>query len=115
MAFQTFRGYLEAVCRCATTTHVHPSGLVAGVASAVQTGGWKTRAPRGRALSARAAEVLRNGWATEVLLNSPRVLGGPDLVAFANLWAPVQAYYAVFNAFTAMAMVVAGSSPRSHA
>lgn len=32
-------------------------------------------------------------------------------MAFANLWAPVQAYYAVFNAFTAMAMTVSGSKP----
>ena len=115
MAFQTFRGYLEAVCRCTTTWNPHVGGLVAGVAAAVHSGGWMGRAPRGRALSARAAEVLRNGWATEVLLNSPRVLGGADLVAFANLWAPVQAYYAVFNSFTAMAMVVTGGSPKTHA
>lgn len=116
MAFQTFRTYLEAVCFWTSSLYPHPDGLLAGVAQAVKTGAWRPRTSTSRVLSRRAAEVMRNGWATEVLLNSPRVLGGNDLIAFANLWAPVQAYYAVFNAFTAMAMTVTGSKPpKTHA
>jgi hypothetical protein len=116
MVFQTFRGYLEAVCNWASSLYPHPGGLLPGVAGAVQAGHWRARTQGGRALTSRASEILRNGWATEVLLNSPRVLGGDDLVAFANLWAPVQAYYAVFNAFSAMAMTLTGSAPpKSHA
>ncbi len=116
MVFHTFRGYLEAVCNWTTDLYPHTDGLVAGVAGAVNARPWRARTRAGRTLTARGAEILRNGWATEVLLNAPRVLGGDDLVAFANLWAPVQAYYAVFNAFTAMAMTATGSKPpKTHA
>lgn len=73
---------------------------------------WSTRTPAGtQTLTRRGAEILRNGWATEVILNSPRVLGGDELIAFANLWAPVQAYYSAFEAFTAFAMTTSSSSP----
>ncbi len=116
MVFHTFRGYLAAVCVWIEMLYPHPDGTMAGVAEAVRTRPWHAQPPRDRVLTARGAEILRNGWATEVLLNSPRVLGGDDLVSFANLWAPVQSYYAVFNAFTAMAMTVTGSKPpKSHA
>ena len=116
MVFHTFRGYLAAVCNWTSALYPHPDGLLAGVADAVSGRPWRARTRAGRTLTARGAEILRNGWATEVLLNSPRVLGGDDLVAFANLWAPVQAYYAVFEAFSALAMTVTGSRPlRTHA
>lgn len=115
MAFHTYSGYVEAVCAWATALHPHPDGLVAGVASAVKAGRWRSTAPTGRTLSIRAGQILRNGWATEVLLNAPRALGGGDLVSFANLWAPVQAYYAVFNSFTALAHVVTANPPETHA
>jgi hypothetical protein len=111
MIFHTFRGYLAAVCNWTAALYPHPDGTLAGVADAVKAKPWRARVPRGRVLTARGAEILRNGWATEILLNSPRALGGDDLVSFANLWGPVQSYYAVFNAFTAMAMTVTGSKP----
>ncbi len=83
-----------------------------GVAAAVKTRPWATSVPSGRKeLSERAGELFRNAWATEVLLNAPRILGSRDLIGFANLWAPVQAYYAIFEALTALAMTVGGSSP----
>ena len=116
MTFHTFRGYLEAVCNWTGDLYPHRAGLLAGVAGAVNAKPWRARVRGGRTLTARGAEILRNGWATEVILNAPRALGGDDLLVFANLWAPVQAYYAVFNAFTAMAMTTTGSKPpKSHA
>ncbi len=115
MTFHTFRGYLEAVCVWATALHPHPDGMVAGVAQSVKSKPWRSDPPRTKVLSARAGEVLRNAWATEVLLNAPRTLGGGDLVSFANLWAPVQAYYAVFNAITALTHVVTPNPPLTHA
>lgn len=116
MVFQTFRSYLEAFCTWSRDLHPHKDGLVPGVAAAVLTRPWATSVPPGRrALSERAGELLRNAWATEVLLNAPRILGSRDLIGFANLWAPVQAYYAVFEALTALAMTVGSSSPpKSH-
>mgnify|MGYP002336346486 CR=1 FL=1 len=117
MAFQTFRSYLEAVCLWTNALYPNQGGVLAGVAEATKAGSWRGRTTaRSRILTNRAAEVLRNGWATEVLLNSPRVLGGAELVAFANLWAPVQAYYAVFNGFSGMAMTLTASRPpKTHA
>lgn len=115
MTFHTFRGYLEATCAWASALYPHPDGLVAGVAAAVKARPWHADRPMGKPLTARIGQVLRNGWATEVLLNAPRALGGDDLVSFANLWAPVQAYYAVFNAFTALAHLVTPNPPQSHA
>lgn len=115
MTFHTFRGYLEATCAWATDLYPHPDGMVAGVAEAVRARPWRAKPPTRRTLTPRAGQVLRNGWATEVLLNSPRALGGGDLVSFANLWAPVQAYYAVFNAFTGLAHVVTANPPQTHA
>lgn len=115
MAFHTFSGYVEAVCSWATALYPHPGGMVAGVADAVKARPWRSTALTGRALSPRAGQILRNGWATEVLLNAPRALGGGELVSFANLWAPVQAYYAVFNSFTSLAHVVTTNPPETHA
>lgn len=116
LAFHTFRGYLGAVCDWSGALYPHADGNLAGVAGAVKAKPWRARTQGGRVLTARGAEILRNGWATEELLNSPRALGGDDLVAFANLWAPVQGYYAVFNAFTALAMTLTGSRPpKTHA
>lgn len=113
MAFQTFRNYLEATCAWASDLHPHPDGLLAGVADAVKTRPWRTQPAGTKALSGRAGQLLRNAWATEVLLNAPRTLGD-DLVTFANLWTPVQAYYAVFNGITALSHVVTANPPHGH-
>lgn len=112
MAFQTFRSYLEAFCTWSRDLHPHEDGLVPGVAGAVKARPWAPAVPREvKELSERAGELLRNAWATEVLLNAPRILGSRDLIGFANLWAPVQAYYAIFGALTALAMTAGSSSP----
>ena len=66
MTFHTFRGYLEAVCVWATALHPHPDGMVSGVAQSVKAKPWRSDPPSGKVLSARAGEVLRNAWATEV-------------------------------------------------
>jgi hypothetical protein len=116
MVFHTFRGYLAAVCNWTTDLYPHGDGMLAGVADAVKAKPWRASASAPRTLTPRAGELLRNGWATEILLNGPRVLGGDDLVAFANLWAPVQAYYAVFEMLTALATTLSGSRPpKTHA
>jgi hypothetical protein len=113
MAFHTFRNYLEATCVWASDLHPHPDGLLPGVADAVKARSWRNQRGATRTLSARAGQLLRNAWATEVLLNAPRTLGD-DLVTFANLWTPVQAYYAVFNGITALAHVATASPPHGH-
>lgn len=112
MAFHTFRNYLEATCAWASDPYSHPDGLLAGVADAVKARPWHSQPAGTKTLSPRAGQMLRNAWATEVLLNAPRTLGD-DLVTFANLWTPVQAYYAVFNGITALSHVVtANPAPR---
>ena len=113
MAFHTFRNYLEATCNLASYLYPHPNGLLAGVADAVKSRPWRGQPAGTKTLSPRAGQILRNAWATEVLLNAPRTLGD-DLVTFANLWTPVQAYYAVFNGITALSHVMTANPPHGH-
>ena len=107
--FQTFRNYLEAICQWIEDLYPHPAGVASGLSLAVKSQAWRTTTPPGqKKLTKRAGEVLRNAWATEVLLNSPRLLGNDELIAFSNLWAPVQGYYAVFHAICALEMIQSG-------
>ena len=117
MTFRTYRGYLAAICTWVSDLYPHGGGFLEGVAAAVKARSWRASLPAGqRTLSPRACQFLRNGWATEILLNSPRAIGGADIISFANHWAPVQAYYAVFEAFNAYALAVGLSRPpKTHA
>jgi hypothetical protein len=116
MVFLTFRNYLEAVCAWTNDLYPHPSGVLHGIASSVKARTWRSKTQANtKALTKRATEVLRNAWATEVLLNSPRILGNDELIGFSNLWAPVQAYYTVFHAIRALEIVQSGSDgPVTH-
>lgn len=98
-----------------SVTALCPGGsLLDGVAAAVKAGSWTGSTPRGAPLPVRAGEFLRNAWGTEVLLNAPRVIGGADLITFANHWAVVQAYYSVFEGFNALLHVSHPTPPRTH-
>ena len=113
-AFRTYHGYLEATRRSIAASCPSRSSLLDGVAVAVKAGRWTTLTPRGATLPPRSAQYLRNAWGTEVLLNAPRVIGGADLISFANHWAVVQAYYAVFDALNALLVVGHPNPPRTH-
>lgn len=114
--FQTFRNYLEAVCSWTDDLYPHSSGVLHGLAGAVKAQPWRAKTQASsKSLTKRASEVLRNAWATEVLLNSPRVLGNDELIGFSNLWAPVQAYYTVFHAIRVLEIVQSGGDgPTNH-
>ncbi len=56
---------------------------------------------------------LRSAWSTELLMTSVRALDLGDVVRYANVWAPVQSYYAVFAALLAW-YVASGSKATSH-
>ena len=115
MTFRTYRGYLEAVRMGISLLCPHADGFLPGVATSVNNGTWRGPATA-RPLPDRAAQYLRNAWATEVLLNAPRQVGGADLITFANHWAVVQAYYAVFEALNAVVLVGGSTNPpRNHA
>jgi hypothetical protein len=115
MTFRTYDGYLRAARIAIADQCPHPSSLMAGVADVVKAMPWRASTPTGRTLSGRAGQYVRNAWATEVLLNSPRQVGGDELITFANHWAVVQAYYAVFEGLNAVALTVAGKAPATHA
>ena len=55
---------------------------------------------RGVDLSA-LRELLTVAWMSEVQLRMPGMLGGPEMIRYANAWAPVHAYYAVYMALQA--------------
>ncbi|MCH7484104.1 MAG: hypothetical protein IIA90_03025 [Chloroflexi bacterium] len=56
---------------------------------------------------------LRSAWSTELLMTSFRALDLGDVVRYANVWVPVQSYYAVFAAILAL-QVASGSEATSH-
>ncbi|MCH8052338.1 MAG: hypothetical protein IIC86_10020 [Chloroflexi bacterium] len=56
---------------------------------------------------------LRSAWSTELLMTSFRALDLGDVVRYANVWVPVQSYYAVFTALLAW-QVASGSEATSH-
>jgi hypothetical protein len=113
-AFRTYHGYLEAARRSIAASCPSSGAFLEGVAAHVKGGRWTTLVPRGSALPPRSAQLLRNAWGTEVLLNAPRVIGGADLISFANHWAVVQAYYAVFDGLNALLVVGHPNPPRTH-
>jgi hypothetical protein len=117
MTFRTYLGYLSAICAWTDALYPHAAGTLAGVADAVKARRWRGTIPTGRrTLSPRARQFLRNGWATEIMLVSPRVIGDPSMMAFANHWATVQAYYAVFEAFQALVLAMGlAKPPKTHA
>ena len=112
-AFRTYLGYLKAAQLEAHELYPHNMGVLAGVRGAVIAGSWP-RAGAQVPLPPHAAACLRNSWATEALLSASRVFGGPELLGFANHWAPVQAYYAIYQALNALAVMVRGSPPKTH-
>lgn len=65
-------------------------------------------APRPHHLYAKA---LSNAWSTEVALNLAGLLEDPELVATANHWATIQAYYAVSHLLRAFVATRDGRSP----
>jgi hypothetical protein len=111
LTFRTYRGYLQAMRMGIGLLCPHDDGLLPGVAAAVSGGGWQARTPIGRTFPERAGQYLRNAWATEVLLNAPRAVGGAELITFANHWAVVQAYYAVFEALNAVVLTGGSANP----
>lgn len=113
-AFRTYRGYLESVRRSIASNCPSSRDFLDGVAAQVKAGRWTTLVPSGSVLPPRSAQLLRNAWGTEVLLNAPRVIGGADLISFANHWAVVQAYYAVFDGLNALLVVGHPNPPRTH-
>lgn len=107
-AFRTYRNYLDAFSRViedALGTDL--SGLLK-MMTKPQFGNLR------RPVSADPLVThLRSAWSTELLMTSFRALDLGDVVRYANVWVPVQAYYAVFAALLAW-QVASGSEATSH-
>lgn len=106
LGFATFYHYVSSIATLVDESAVPRSRLVQAIAA----GSTFQRINRNTAANLQLVRRrLRNAWSTEIVLGLPRQLGG-GLVRYANHWAPVQAYYAVYLALHAF-HAAAGRSP----
>jgi hypothetical protein len=118
-AFRTHSNYLSAfdavMAQCYSPdryTLLTPLGdVLQGLASAVRASpAFGRLTKRSDADTGAVSAILRNAWATELLLASAGQLARDELIGLANNWAVVQAYYASYHA--AQALTVARGQPR---
>jgi hypothetical protein len=108
LGFATFHNYVSSISTLIDESAAPRSRLVETIAAGPTFRRIQRNTTPDLALVRRR---LRNAWSTEIVLGLPRQLGG-GLVRYANHWAPVQAYYAVFLALHAF-HAAAGRDPVS--
>lgn len=106
LGFATFHHYVSSVSTLIDESGVPRSRLVQTIAGGATFQRIQRNTTPDLALVRRR---LRNAWSTEIVLGLPRQLGG-GLVRYANHWAPVQAYYALYLALHAF-HAAAGRDP----
>lgn len=124
-AFQAHSNYLRAFAVLISSNYVpgknplfrHTKEVLEGVAQTVQASPTFLRLqsqPSGLDHAALRS-ALRNAWGTELLLASTAQFGDNELIAAANNWAVVQAYYACFHSVQALAVARGQVRPKTHA
>jgi hypothetical protein len=99
--FTVNRNYLQAVAGFITTTYGRREELYAGLRTTVETMPPYQRIQRGQADLDEVRRFLTLAWTSEIQLHLPAIMGNASMLAFANTWAPVHAYYAVYGTLQA--------------
>jgi hypothetical protein len=99
--FTVNRNYLQAVAGFITTTYGRRENLYAGLKRTVEATSQYQRINRGQADLDEVRRFLALAWTSEIQLHLPALMGNPSMMPFANVWAPVHAYYAVFGTLQA--------------
>jgi len=99
--FTVNRNYLQAVSGFITTEYGRREKLYAGLRTKLEAMPKYHRIQRGQADVAEVRRFLTLAWTSEIQLHLPAILGNPSMLAFANTWAPVHAYYAVYGTLQA--------------
>jgi hypothetical protein len=99
--FTVNRNYLQAVAGFITTTYGRREKLYQGLRSAVEMIPAYQRIQRGSGDSGEVRRFLTLAWTSEIQLHLPAIMDNDSMLAFANTWAPVHAYYAVYGTLQA--------------
>ena len=99
--FTVNRHYLQALAGFVTQTYGRREQLYAGLKSVVEAMPQYRRIQRAQADREEVRRFLTLAWTSEIQLHLPALMGNSSMLAFANAWAPVHAYYAVFGTLQA--------------
>lgn len=99
--FTVNRNYLQAAAGFITTTYGRREKLYAGLRTTVEAMPPYQRIQRGQADLDEVRRFLTLAWTSEIQLHLPAIMDNPSMLAFANTWAPVHAYYAVYGTLQA--------------
>jgi hypothetical protein len=99
--FTVNRNYLQALQGFLHTTYGRRDALYQGLARTLGQHPPFLRINRGAADLGEVRRFLTLAWASEMQLHLPALMENTAVLAFANAWAPVHAYYAVFGGLQA--------------
>ena len=99
--FMVNRNYLQAVREFISTTYGRREKLYDGLRAAVGAMPQYQKIQRGHADLDEVRRYLMLAWTSEIQLHLPAIMGNTSMLAFANTWAPVHAYYAVYGTLQA--------------
>lgn len=99
--FTVNRHYLQAVAGFITTTYGRREKLYSGLRAAVQAMPQHHKIQRGQPGLKEVRRYLMLAWTSEIQLHLPAIMGNTSMLPFANTWAPVHAYYAVYGTLQA--------------
>jgi len=99
--FTVNRNYLQAIAGFLIATYGTQQQLYAGLKKTLESWPPYTRINRADADMNEVRRFLTLAWTSEIQLHLPALMGNKAMLGFANAWAPVHAYYAVFGALQA--------------
>jgi hypothetical protein len=99
--FTVNRNYLQAIAGFLTSTYGIRQHLYSGLKKTLDSYPPYTRINRANADMSEVRRFLTLAWTSEIQLHLPALMANTAMLGFANAWAPVHAYYAVFGALQA--------------
>jgi len=99
--FTVNKNYLQALQGYLAGTYGYREQLYYGLKAAAQSHPPYQRINRASADLNEVRRFLTLAWTSEMQLHLPALMGHHAVLGFANAWAPVHAYYAVFGALQA--------------
>lgn len=99
--FTVNRNYLQAISGFVRTKYGRGEKLYEGLLAAVSATQQYKKIQRGQPDLEEVRRWLTLAWTSEIQLHLPAIMGSGGMLAFANTWAPVHAYYAVFGTLQA--------------
>jgi hypothetical protein len=99
--FTVNRNYLQAVQNFLMATYGRREKLYSGLRAGLQSHPPYAKINRATADLHEVRRFLALAWTSEVQLHLPALMGDTAMLGFANAWAPVHAYYAVFGGLQA--------------